>query len=37
VMGWDENGKIILERSIWDAIPVFQQLGVVPAFAETQH
>ena len=31
VMGWDENGKIILERSIWDAVPVFQQLGVVPA------
>lgn len=31
VMGWDENGKIILERSIWDAIPVFQQLGAVPA------
>lgn len=31
VMGWDENGKIILERSIWDAIPVMQQLGVLPA------
>ncbi|CAN5410293.1 nuclear transport factor 2 family protein [soil metagenome] len=31
VMGWDENGKIILERSIWDAVPVLQQLGVVPA------
>lgn len=31
VMGW-RNGKIILERSIWDAIPVFQQLGVVPPF-----
>ena len=31
VMGWDENGKIILERSIWDAIPVLQQLGAIPA------
>ena len=30
VMGWNEDGKIILERSIWDAVPVFQQLGVVP-------
>ncbi len=30
VMGWNEEGKIILERSIWDAIPVFQQLGVIP-------
>ncbi len=29
-MGWNEEGKIILERSIWDAIPVFQQLGVIP-------
>ncbi|RJG01847.1 ester cyclase [Noviherbaspirillum sedimenti] len=26
VMGW-KDGKIILERSIWDAIPVFQQLA----------
>lgn len=25
VMGW-KDGKIILERSIWDAIPVFQML-----------
>src|SRR3546814_14977450 len=32
VMGWDENGKIVLERSIWDAVPVFQQLGVIPSF-----
>jgi steroid delta-isomerase-like uncharacterized protein len=31
VMGWDESGKIILERSIWDAIPVMQQLGAIPA------
>ncbi|WP_068072307.1 ester cyclase [Novosphingobium lentum] len=31
VMGWDENGKIVLERSIWDAIPVMQQLGAIPA------
>lgn len=30
VMGWDENGKIVLERSIWDAIPVMQQLGAIP-------
>ncbi|MFA5678370.1 MAG: ester cyclase [Pseudomonas sp.] len=29
VMGWDENGKIILERSIWDAIPVLRQLGAI--------
>lgn len=28
-MGW-RNGKIVLERSIWDAIPVLKQLGVVP-------
>ncbi|MFA7585534.1 MAG: ester cyclase [Novosphingobium sp.] len=33
VMGWNEAGKIVLERSIWDAVPVFQQLGVVPAVA----
>jgi steroid delta-isomerase-like uncharacterized protein len=33
VMGWNEAGKITLERSIWDAVPVFQQLGVVPEFA----
>jgi steroid delta-isomerase-like uncharacterized protein len=31
VMGWDESGKITLERSIWDAIPVMQQLGAIPA------
>ncbi|MEH6759096.1 MAG: ester cyclase [Parasphingorhabdus sp.] len=31
VMGWNEEGKIILERSIWDAIPVMQQLGAIPA------
>ncbi len=30
VMGWDENGKIVLERSIWDAIPVLKQLGAIP-------
>ncbi|MCY1541031.1 hypothetical protein D9M68_767030 [compost metagenome] len=29
VMGWDENGKIILERSISDFIPVFKQLGLM--------
>lgn len=33
VMGWNEDGKIILERSIWDAIPVLQQLGAIPALA----
>lgn len=31
VMGWDEQGKIILERSIWDAIAVMKQLGAIPA------
>tara|TARA_R110000772_G_scaffold61606_9_gene138771 strand:+ start:477 stop:893 length:417 start_codon:yes stop_codon:yes gene_type:complete len=31
VMGWNADGKIILERSIWDAIPVMQQLGAIPA------
>lgn len=30
VMGW-RDGKIVLERSIWDAIPVLQQLGAIPA------
>ena len=30
VMGWNEEGKIVLERSIWDAIPVLQQLGAIP-------
>lgn len=30
VMGWND-GKIVLERSIWDAIPVLQQLGAIPA------
>ena len=30
VMGWDDQGKIILERSIWDAIPVLKQLGAIP-------
>jgi len=34
VMGWNEEGKIILERSIWDAVPVFRQLGVVPELAD---
>lgn len=29
VMGW-KDGKIVLERSIWDAIPVLKQLGVLP-------
>lgn len=28
VMGW-KDGKIILERSIWDAIPVIRQLGAI--------
>ena len=28
VMGWRE-GKIILERSIWDVAPVMRQLGVL--------
>ncbi|MBB4633304.1 steroid delta-isomerase-like uncharacterized protein [Sphingosinicella soli] len=36
VMGWNEQGKIILERSIWDAIPVFQQLGALPAAEAVQ-
>jgi len=31
VMGWNEDGKIVLERSIWDAIPVMKQLGAIPA------
>lgn len=30
VMGWNEDGKIVLERSIWDAIPVLQQLEAIP-------
>jgi steroid delta-isomerase-like uncharacterized protein len=30
VMAWDNNGKITLERSIWDAVPVLKQLGVLP-------
>src|SRR3546814_16434924 len=30
VMGWNEDGKIILERSIWDAITVLQQLEAIP-------
>ena len=30
VMGWD-NRKIILERSIWDALPVLRQLGAIPS------
>jgi steroid delta-isomerase-like uncharacterized protein len=29
VMGW-KDGKIILERSIWDALPVLRQLDVIP-------
>lgn len=29
-MGW-KDGKIVLERSIWDAIPVFKQLGAIPS------
>ena len=28
VMGW-KDGKIILERSIWDAAPVLRQLGAI--------
>lgn len=28
VMGW-ENGKIVLERSIWDSTPVLRQLGAI--------
>lgn len=28
VMGW-RQGKIVLERSIWDAAPVMRQLGVL--------
>jgi steroid delta-isomerase-like uncharacterized protein len=28
VMGW-RDGKIILERSIWDAVPVLRQLGAI--------
>ena len=30
VMAW-KDGKIVLERSIWDAIPVLQQLGTIPS------
>lgn len=30
VMGWNEEGKIVLERSIWDAIPVLRQLDAIP-------
>jgi steroid delta-isomerase-like uncharacterized protein len=30
VMGWN-SGKIILERSIWDALPVLRQLGAIPS------
>ena len=30
VMGWDDGGKINLERSIWDAVPVLKQLGAIP-------
>lgn len=30
VMGWDAQGKITLERSIWDAWVVLEQLGAVP-------
>lgn len=30
VMGW-KDGKIVLERSIWDAVPVLQQLGAIPS------
>lgn len=29
VMAW-KDGKIVLERSIWDAVPVLQQLGAIP-------
>ena len=29
VMAWDEKGKITLERSIWDAVPVLRQLGAI--------
>lgn len=29
VMAW-EDGKITLERSIWDAVPVLKQLGALP-------
>ena len=31
VMGWNADKKIILERSIWDALPVLRQLGAIPA------
>ncbi len=30
VMGW-KDGKINLERSIWDAVAVLQQLNAIPA------
>jgi steroid delta-isomerase-like uncharacterized protein len=30
VMGW-KDGKIVLERSIWDALPVLRQLNAIPA------
>lgn len=29
LMEWNEEGKIIREESIWDAIPVLKQLGVI--------
>ncbi|GGD81370.1 ester cyclase [Croceicoccus mobilis] len=29
-MGWNSDGLIILERSIWDAVAVYGQLGAVP-------
>ena len=30
VMGWNAQGRITLERSIWDAWAVLEQLGAVP-------
>ena len=29
-MGWNADGKIVLERSLWDAVAVYSQLGAVP-------
>ena len=29
LMEWNEQGKIIREESIWDAIPVLKQIGAI--------
>jgi steroid delta-isomerase-like uncharacterized protein len=30
IMGWND-GQIVLERSIWDAVPVLRQLAAIPS------